>query len=117
MTHGHPHIIAARSRKGHNSLGNEGPIVDIAVVDISPGVPLEQLHWSSRLNRVGMPNYDLPAHDNEEFEFDFRDHGLDGQRVFAAGYMMLGHLVNLFIASCTCTSTIFSVFQSLQANV
>ena len=92
MTPGRPHIIVARTSYGHNALGNLGPITEFAVVDLSTSAPLDQLHFSSRLNRDGMTNYNLELSETDEFDLDFRDPGLDGEHAFAAGYMMLGHI-------------------------
>ena len=91
MTPNQPHIIIARSHYGHNSLGNAGPITDFAVVNLASSILPDELQWSSRLNRDGIKNYNLPLHATDEFEFDFRDHEVDGQHALAAGYMMLGH--------------------------
>ena len=74
------------------SLGNEGAVSEFAVVDLSSAAPLEQLQWSSRLNRAGVTSYNIPLHETDEFEFDFRDPNVDGQHALAGGYMILGHL-------------------------
>ena len=86
---GVPQIVISRSRKGHNSLGTEGPVVDFAVVDASM-FELE-LEWSSRLNRAGPTAYNLPIAPDDTFTFDFRDPSVDGNHAVGAGYMMLGH--------------------------
>ena len=48
-----PQIAVFRSSKGINSLGNTGPVVEVAVVAVSAAAT-STLVWSSRLDVVGM---------------------------------------------------------------
>eukprot|EP01048_Picozoa_sp_COSAG05_P002282 COSAG05_NODE_90_length_20140_cov_25.117060_1_plen_1190_part_00 len=81
-----PQVVVARSRYGIDPNGDPAPVVEFAVVDAS--APSE-LVWVSTMVGDGMTQYSFDQ--AEEFDFDFRDPALDGQRVMGAGYMALGH--------------------------
>jgi hypothetical protein len=88
-------VIIIRSYYGVTSANIEGPISDLAIVDIS--APSATIEWASTLYGDGLLQY------NDEgfvalatalaFDFDFRDPDTDGMRAMGAGHMIIGNML------------------------
>ena len=97
-------VLIARSNYGVDAAGQSGPVLELAVVDISPNSSSLKVSWASRMYGAGMVQYALELSRSpggaEKFDFDFRHGPTDGDHVLAAGYMALGNMLpsmsNLF---------------------
>eukprot|EP01046_Picozoa_sp_COSAG06_P022113 COSAG06_NODE_1694_length_8699_cov_57.094767_1_plen_2376_part_10 len=83
-------LIISRSRYGTTTGGFDGPIAEMAVLDVSS--PLDTIEWTSALYGSGVKSYNLAT--DQAFDLDFRDpdlnDGYEQNHAFAAGRMIIG---------------------------
>jgi hypothetical protein len=90
-------LIIARSRYGTTAGGFDGPIVEMAVLDVS--APLQAVEWTSTLYGLGIVNYHTDT--NQAFDLDFRDpefiDAFEQNHAFAAGRMIIGSHLTIHV--------------------
>eukprot|EP01043_Picozoa_sp_COSAG02_P006866 COSAG02_NODE_200_length_29507_cov_440.183487_11_plen_315_part_00 len=82
---GVPSIGVYRSSLVYNSVGVLGPVTEFALITNNS----RDVVWSSSLYANGLEEYDYSVQEN--YDYDFRDPDVDGDRAVARGYGMLGH--------------------------